>query len=381
VGSTPPLRIADSDLRFAGSSITLPPAAVEDDAHESAMLSGSFDVISKGLEASLSSEGMSIGSLRRQISVAGVPLLSQATAGTWSGDLHYSSGEAVWTGDVHLKDADVPFEAFAQPLHILSADASINGAAINVKHFNLSVGDFAAQGDYRYEPAAERPHRFRVSLAGRSGTRGSGEALQSLLMPALRRGNFLNYALNLGKVPEPDWLRSMHADGTVQMASLDIGPTRFTRLKARVLWDGTQVRLAGLEGQANDAAFKGAASVGLAQRQPEYQISGKLIGLPWRAGVMDAEGTLTTSGTGGDLLAGMSAKGSFRAHDVSLPPLETYDRVDGCFDWSLSKLKLTQLVMVQGSDTFLGTAETQDDGQLAVKVTDGVKLIQTALKM
>jgi hypothetical protein len=376
VGNTPPLRIADTDLHFAGSAITLRPAAVENDAHESAILSGSFDVISKELEASLSSNGMSIGSLRRQISVAAVPLLSQATSGTWKGDLHYSSSDALWTGDVHLQDAEVPFEAFAEPLHILSADASINGAAINVRRFNLSAGGIEAQGDYRYEPAVDRPHRFRISVA-----RGSGESLQRLLMPTLHRGNFLNYALNLGRVPEPDWLRAMHADGTVQVASLAIGATKFTRLRARVLWDGTQIRLAALEGQANDATFKGLATIGLAQRQPEYRISGKLIGLPWRSGAMDAEGTLTTSGTGGDLLAGMTAKGSFRAHDVSVPPLDPYDRIDGCFDWSVSKLKLTQLVMIQGTDTFLGTAESQDDGQLALKVTDGIKLIQTALKM
>jgi hypothetical protein len=37
--------------------------------------------------------------------------------------------------------------------------------------------------------------------------------------------------------------------------------------------------------------------------------------------------------------------------------------------------------MTQGADTYTGAAETQDDGQLAVKVSDGTKQIQTALKM
>jgi len=51
------------------------------------------------------------------------------------------------------------------------------------------------------------------------------------------------------------------------------------------------------------------------------------------------------------------------------------------FDWSAAKLKLTQLTMIQGGATFQGTAETQEDGQLALKVSDGNKQIQTALKM
>lgn len=376
LAGTPPLRIADADVKFEGTVVTLAPAAVENDAHENATLSGRFDLASRELDASLDSEGMSIASLRRQISVAGVPLLSQATAGTWSGHLQYSSSAPQWTGEVHLKDAEIPFDGFAQPLHIVAADASIEGAGIVVKRFSLTAGDMEAQGDYRYEAGADRPHKFRIVMA-----RGSGEALQTFLMPTLRRGNLLNYALNLGRVPEPDWLRAMHADGTVQVGLLSVGETKIAKLRARVLWDGDQIRLAGLQGQANDGSFIGTATIGLKERQPRFELSGKLTGMPWRSGALDAEGKVSMSGTGTDLLAGMTAKGSFRARDVSLPPLDTYERVDGSFDWAGAKLRLTQLVMTQGGDTFQGTAETTADGQLAVKVTDGVKSVQVALKM
>ena len=94
---------------------------------------------------------------------------------------------------------------------------------------------------------------------------------------------------------------------------------------------------------------------------------------------MDADGTLTTSGTGLDLLKSMAAKGSFRARDVTLPMIEAWDRIDGCFDWTPAKLKLTQLVMTTGAETYLGAAETADDGQLALKVSDGTRQIQAAL--
>jgi hypothetical protein len=376
VSGTPPLRIADADLRFESSTVTLTPAAVENDAHETALLSGRFEMSTGKLTAALDSDGMSIASLRRQISVAGVPLLSQATAGTWSGHLQYSNAPAAWSGEAHLKDAEIPFDAFSEPLHFVSADASLDGAGIVVKKFSLKAGVIEAQGDYRYEVGAERPHRFRAVLG-----RVSADALQKLLMPTLRRGNLLNYALNLGRVPEPDWMRAMHADGSVQIGLLDIVSAKVARLKMRVLWDGDQIRLTGVQGSANDGALSGSAIISLVERQPHYRLEGKLSGLPWRSGALDAEGAITTSGTGGELLSGLTAKGSFRARDVSLPPLDPCDLVEGMFDWSSAKLRLTQLTMTQGGNTYQGSAETQEDGQLAVKASDGAKQIQAALKM
>jgi hypothetical protein len=377
IAGTPPLKIPAADVQFAGSSVTLAPAAITNIADETASLRASYDTISQDFEASLASEGMSIASLRRQTSVAGVPLLGQATSGIWSGNLRYSNRTAAWSGEIRLRNADIHFPAFTQPLHLISADASIDGAGVAMKRLNFSVGDIAARGEYRYEAAAERPHRFRISV-----TRAEGERLEKLLSPTLHRGSFLNYALNLGRVPEPGWMRAMRADGTIQVDALDLGDTAFTNLKARVLWDGDEVRLADLQGQMQGAAFTGAAVVNLAQREPQYQISGKLAGLPWRAGAMDAEGTLKTSGTGLDLLSNMSAQGAFRGHDIDLTPLDTYDAVDGCFEWSWDarnpRLKLTQVVMTSGGNTWLGSAEMQDNGQLVLRVSDGTTQIQAS---
>ena len=136
---------------------------------ETAAIAGSWDAESRELGAELSSDGMSIASLRRQISVAGIPLLSHATSGTWKGDLQYS-GET-WRGDVNLRDADIPFEAFAEPLHVISADATIDGAGLSLKRASLSIGGLRAEGEYRYEALAPRPHRFHITVAEADGPR------------------------------------------------------------------------------------------------------------------------------------------------------------------------------------------------------------------
>ena len=120
----------------------------------------------------------------------------------------------------------------------------------------------------------------------------------------------------------------------------------------------------------------------LAQRQPQYQIAGKLAGVPWRAGTLDAEGTLTTSGTAFDLLSNMSAKGSFHGKNIDLHPPDTWDTIDGCFEWAWDarnpKLRLNQLVVSTDGDTYPGSAEMQDNGVLVLHVSDGTRQIQAS---
>ena len=160
VAGTPPLRIPGADLRFSGSTVTFGPAAITDEKNETATLAGAWNADTNGLEASLSSDGMEIASLSRQVSVAGIPLLSQATAGVWKGNLRYASDGSRWSGELQLKDTVIPFEAFAEPLHLTSADVTINDAGLSVRKLNLAVGGVEGQGEYTYDPSVARPTGF-----------------------------------------------------------------------------------------------------------------------------------------------------------------------------------------------------------------------------
>ncbi len=178
----------------------------------------------------------------------------------------------------------------------------------------------------------------------------------------------------------------MRADGTIQAGTLDLAGTEFTKFRTRVLWDGMEVRLTTLQAQLgpqlDNAGFAGGMTIHLDRRQPAYEIAGKLTGMPWRSGSLDAEGTLSTSGTGTSLLDHLHAKGSFEGREIDLSPVDSYDTVAGTFDWAWDarnpKLHLTQLMMKSGDDIFQGTADTQDDGQVLLKLTDGNRRIQAA---
>jgi hypothetical protein len=378
VAGAPPLSIPSAELHFAGSAITLEATEITNESRETGAIAGSWDADGGKLEVELSSDGMSVAALRRQISGAGIPLLGNVTSGTWRGDLKYR--DSVWSGNLNLMDAEIPFEAFSEPLHVVSADATIDGAGLSLKHVDLSIGGIAAQGEYRYDLAAPRPHKFRITVP-----EASGPVIEKLLMPTLRRGNFLTYAFNFGRVPQPDWLLNMRADGTIEASQLDLGGGRFTNLRARVIWNGMNVRLTGLETQFGEAAFQGAAAIHLAGRQPRYDVQGKLSGLAWRGGTVGADGILSTSGTGTALLANMRAQGSFdgrniESRDMVLVGPEVYDSVTGTFEWTYPRLRLPQLVMKSGADVFQGSGEMGDGGQLSVKVIDGTKRTQVAVQ-
>ena len=374
VVGAPPLHMPVAELHFSGSAITLEAAEVTSESGDTAAVAGSWNADGRELDIQLSSDGMQIAALRKQISVAGIPLLGNATSGTWKGDLRYRN--EVWAGDLNLMDAEIPFEAFSEPLHVVSADATIDGAGLSLKRVDLSIGGIKAQGEYRYEAGAARPHKFRITVP-----EASGPALEKLLMPTLRRGNFLTYAFNFGRVPQPDWLRNMKADGTIQTGRLDLGGGQFTKLRARVIWEGTDVRFAGLETQFGDAArFKGAATIRLAGRQPGYEVAGKLTGLAWRGGTIGAEGMLSTSGTGTALLGNMQAQGTFDGRNIEISAPDVYDSVTGTFEWAWPKLRLPQLVMKSGADTYSGSAELGENDQLVLKVTDAAKHTQVAVQ-
>ena len=376
VAGAPPLHLPGATLRFSGSAIKLEATEIRNESNETAAIQGDWDVASQKFDAELSSDGMALTSLRRQVSVAGIPLLGNATSGKWKGDLRYST-DSGWAGAINLADADIPFEAFAAPLHVVSADATIDSAGLVMKRINLSLGGVAAQAEYRYQAAAARPHQFRITVA-----EASAPAIERLLMPTLRRGNLLTYAFNFGRVPEPDWLHGMHADGTIQAGTFDLAGARFTKLRARIIWEGTNVKLTGLQSSFGDASFSGGATIHLAGRQPAYEVQGKLTGLPWRNGKLNAEGTVSASGTGAGLLTNLRANGSFDGKEIDLAALDAYDSVEGLFDWGWDarnpKLKLTQLLMKSGAETYSGTAEMEDNGQLVLRVSDGTRRIQAA---
>ena len=115
----------------------------------------------------------------------------------------------------------------------------------------------------------------------------------------------------------------------IQAGPLDLAGGRFTKLRARVIWEGTDVRFTGLETQFGEAAVQGSGDDSSRGAAARLRGAGKLTGLPWRSGTLSADGTLSTSGTGTALLGNMRAQGSFDGREIDLAAPDTYDSVTG----------------------------------------------------
>ncbi len=369
------LSLSDTSLTVSGSKAILAPATLTSSSGETAVLDAALDSATSSAEVGLKTDKMAVETLRPLLAASQLPLLSRISGGTWSGNLRYTGTAGRWTGDLHVKDSSLRFEAFAEPVQLLVAEAQLDDTAATVRQLSLKVAGMDAQGDYRYEYGAEVPHQIHLTA-----TTADGAALEKLLEPALSRGGLLNKTLNFGKVPTPEWLHNLRVGGTLQINSLALGALTATRLKSRVEWSGESVVLPGLTAQLANASLTGTLAIDLTGAQPRYDFTGKGSGLGWRNGLLEAEGTATTVGSGSDILSRLALKGTFSGRNLEVITGHRVVLAQGPFElaWGKNSPSITSpgLTATVDGGVWTGTLETKDNGEVALKLTSGERVLQ-----
>jgi hypothetical protein len=373
-----PIRAETAEIALSGQTLSLEPATIHIGENDTAELEGSY-TLPRSFDLKVSTRGFSIADLRA-FGLAGIPFLERTSQGTWRGWTRYEfnpSTPGEWSGEYEVQNARVAIEGLTEPLRIQSAAVSSKAARVAVTRLHAKLGDLAFTGEYRYDPVAVRPHKFRIAIP-----QADASQLEALASPTLvRERGFFARALRLGAAAVPDWLHSRRADGTITVDSFDIAGTKGSLKHARVLWDGTQVRLAAIDLASDDSRLQGDLTIDLAGRAPRYRFDGKLENAAYRGGTLDLEGSLTTDGSGADLVANASAQGSLRGESIEFSPDAEFQKVAGCFEllpglrWKLSCLEVTQ-----GGETYTGSGATQSDGRLALDLAGrGKQFRYTAL--
>jgi hypothetical protein len=302
--------------------------------------------------------------------------LDQVQSGIWKGKLRYqgepgSAGE--WSGAFQLEGADILVAGITGPIRIESASAKLDGARVALEKIHATVGDLTAQGDYRYEPGAVRPHRVRIAIASMDAAE-----LENIMMPSLRRNRgLIARAFGFGRVPVPDWLVDRQVDGSIAIESLQLAGLELRKLHARVIWNGTNLVLSDLNGEMENGSVKGRLSIDLRGNDPVYRLASRLQSVEWNGGKFDAEAVLDTSGTGQALLANLRSEGSFTGQSFGNEPLDQFESVSGCYvlEWAkpVPHLRFTDLQMSSDGELFLGRGVMQQDGQLLIQVSNGTR--------
>jgi hypothetical protein len=363
------LRAENASVEISGGAFSLDSTAVHVGENESAEVDGSFDS-SVGLDLRIATHALSVTDLR-SFGLSAIPLLEQTSQGSWRGFASYrwSPGGApgAWSGEYDLLNARIAVDGLADPLRIQTASVVSSGSRISVSRMRARIGAVAFTGEYHWEPLAVRPHKFKIDIPSADAVE-----IERLLAPTLiRERGFFARTLRLGPAPVPEWLKLRRADGTLTIKSLNFGDSHGQLEGARVLWDGSLVRLARLAGSVDQAAVAGELAIDLSGRAPHYRFDGKLDGVPYKGGSLDFEGSLEASGADADLLTSASADAHFKGSGIAFAPDAEFRSASGCLTlFAGPRWKISDLEVTQGADTLTGSGTTQADGRLVLDLTN-----------
>jgi hypothetical protein len=366
----PALQFEHAYLVLDGSHVRLSPAVVRTGGDE-ANIEADYAIEPNTLDLAIHSDGIKIASLRAQSGLTALPWLDQVTSGEWSGDLHHrrTAEKSQWTGRVQIRDASLPVTGLADPVHFASARVQIDGDRVVVDQIAAGAGKLEFHGEYRHEGPAGRPDRIRL----RADTVDAA-ALEAELMPSLHRDRSL-LARALGRSSIPDWMKQRDLEGTVQIDDLRLDGTHLANVRAGLRWNVGRLELDALQAKFEKASITGRLIVGLRGPQPSYRLTGKVKGLSWQSGKLDAEATLETSGTGADLLANLKSEATFTGSALDFGATPPWRTVSGScnLNWS-PHLRVTDLSLKNAEDeTFTGKGGAGDDGRLVILLNNGAK--------
>jgi hypothetical protein len=288
---------------------------------------------------------------------------------------HRDAGTAGWTGSLQVNQAEIPVDGLPDPLRIDSARVEIDGARVTIDRLRGAAGKLSFTGDYTYLPGAPHPHRVHLRAAEWDAADVEAECL-----PMLRRGSSL-LARALGRTTLPGWLKERQVEGTIQIDRLALDGARLNAVRSRLEWDAGHVEFGNFEAMLAHAAIKGRLAVNLSGSLPAYRFTGQVKNLPWQSGGLDAEGSLTSSGIGAQLVANLASTGTFSGTALDFgaaAPCRATGNYSLAWARGVPQLKLTGLNLRTADEIYSGRGATQNDGKLLIVLTSGAKELRVA---
>ncbi len=357
----PPLRAESLEVSVKDGAARLDPSMIQIGDNDMAQVEASYSSLSEsGFDLKLSTRALSVADTR-SFGLKAIPLLEHTPQGTWRGWARYHAGD--WTGEYELLNAKVSVDGLAEPLLIQSTAVSLTGNRAVANRLRAKIGDVSFTGDYRWEPAAPRPHKFRLQVE-----EADLAELNRLLGPTLVRQSGFLETLRIGSTTLPDWLKDRRAEGTVSIGKLNLGDKMAHVDTARVVWDQGKVRFEDIQGQLEESPVKGTLTINLEGRQPQYHFRGEVDNIPYKGGMVDFEGTADSEGSGLQLVALGRAEGTFKARSVSFAPDADFRTAAGRFEVRNAAWKLSNMEITQGSDSLTGSGSSQPDGRIVLEL-------------
>jgi hypothetical protein len=375
--TSPAVRVESARLELDGDRVRLSQALATVGAGDQVTAHLEFLLATQKLDLRLTTEAMSIAALQAQGGpLPGVPrpeLISNLRGGVWGGWLRYQRQAQLpgsWSGVLTLRDTQVELPGLARPLEVSTAAVKLQEDRVDAEG-QATVGKLEIRGSYRSRPSTKRPHRLVLRVPSLTASDAA-----ELMAPTLERPRgFLSRTLRLSRGPVPEWLRDRHAEGTLEIGSLQLAGRTFEAVRLGFFWDGPVLEAPRFQARVAGGNLEGHLSMDFSGPSPDLKVAGRLESASWGGGRLEGDAIITTSGTGEDLYWNLRAEGSFRTRAVPLVEEPSIPALSG--DWSLRwlrkqpMLQLSGLRLADGQEVLTGQGTTTEDDRLLIDLSHG----------
>lgn len=365
----PVLRAASLVADIGPERIRFEPSQIETAASGTIQVGGEYDTASHAVAITLEPAKFPVDAIRGTISAwFGSPAaLDLLDTGRITGriDFHHSEGvDPAWSGQLSFSDAELHPTGIDQPLTAAGGLIRFDRDSVDVEKFSGSLGVIGLTGSYHSSSAPHGPERVRIAVPA-----ADLRDFETVLQPAFQSSGILA-RLGVTRREIPGWLAGRHLQAELAVDQFSVNGTPLGSLKTRLLWNGPRIDIPALDLKLADGSVHAAGTLDVVTRAPRYQFSASVAGYHWHGGMLAADGTFRTSGTGLDALENLHAEGTFSGHDVSVSADDLFDMVSGAFEFSFAddwpKLRISRLEASQGDEAWTGNAASQSDGKLVI---------------
>ena len=320
--------------------------------------------------------------------VPSLPSMESCTEGKLDGDLRFQHSEdttvlasagpdlsrekdanARWSGALRVAGLQCAVEGAADPLRIDHGQLAIVGAGWRLRRAAGHLGTIAWTGEASWQPP-ERPGRAAVNPVRFIAAIDSlpAEDVERTFRPALAfKEGLLARTLSFRKTPPPEWLASRRWEGRITAAEFELAGQKYSKLNARVIWNGASVDLAEISATQLGGLISCRGSVRAAPDEPFYRLHGVFDSVNWEGhGAVEGEFGLTATGFGDDLLSSLNATGQVSSKRLDMGG-DTFEQVAADFDYdgsrSSSRLRLSGASALVDDVPVLGSGASFADGR------------------
>lgn len=378
IAGEPRFQAGTASVTIASDHFHLDPTSVQQAGGGTLEAGGDYYFSSGRVAASLHAEQFSAGALKKTLAAwfGSPPALDTIEDGRLTGELHYDqSGEdagaapAAWSGSFRLAHATLRLPALARALIDCSGRVAFDNASFSLTHFSGRIGGSVFHASYRYIAASKTPERLSLQMPAATLV-----GIQREIEPALLPGSLLA-RLRFTRRHLPAWLRERDMQVDVAIGKFSVRGEPLGALRAHLIWRGPDVDFLSLRLRPPEGIVWGHGDANLSADVPRYHFVFGASGIPWKDGLLSAQGELTASGFGSQVLDGVHATGTFAARDVAFSPDDMFRSIQGGFAFSLPDgrpdLEATGITATDDRGAWTGELESRSDGKLIANLQRG----------